>query len=98
MSLIGWSKTFEDYKPVDVLEGVRKTEKTFWCSLLSGIALLVAGGIMMTSSFQHGVAGLFLAIAGVVNIALVKIWAHIRLATYQTILELRMKNKEAQEG
>jgi hypothetical protein len=98
MSIIGWSKKFEDYKPVDVLAGVRKTENTFWCSLLSGIALLVAGAMMMRSSFQYSTAGFFLAVAGVINITLVKIWAHIRLATYQIILELRLKEKTAQQG
>jgi hypothetical protein len=38
--------------------------------------------------------GLFLALGGVVDIALVKVWAHIRLATYQVIMELQLRDKK----
>ena len=39
--------------------------------------------------------GMFLALGGAIDIALVKLWAHIRLATYQIILELRLRDGNA---
>ncbi len=96
MSLIGWSKKFENYEAVDVPSRVKKTERIYWCSMLGAVAILIAGVLMLYSN--HSNFGLFLALGGAVDIALIKLWAHIRLATYQIILELRMRDKEAQEG
>jgi cytochrome b subunit of formate dehydrogenase len=92
MSLIGWSKKFEQYQALtDVPERVRKTEAVYWCSLIAAVLIMVAGIIMMFSS--NSLFGLFLAIVGTIDIALVKIWAHIRLATYQIIMELQARDK-----
>ena len=94
MSLMGWSRKFEAYQAVtDVPARVRKTEAWYWCSLAVGILLLLAGVGMMQQSPQ-ALVGLFLAICGVVDIALVKVWAHIRLATYQIIMELQLRDKK----
>lgn len=93
MSLIGWSRKFEQYKPItDVPERVRKTEIWYWCSFVMGIVILVTGVVMMQHPAQSTV-GLFLAICGVVDIALIKLWAHIRLATYQIIMELQARDR-----
>ena len=92
MSLIGWSKKFEQYQAItDVPERVRKTEAVYWCSLIAGVLIMVAGILMMLST--NSLFGLFLALCGVIDIALVKIWAHIRLATYQIIRELQARDK-----
>ena len=89
MSLPGWSKQFENYQAIaDVPERVRKTEIWYWCSLAAAVLIMMSGIIMMFTS--QPLFGLFLAVSGVVDIALVKLWAHIRLATYQIILELRL--------
>ena len=94
MSLIGWSRKFEQYKPItDVTERVRKTEICYWCYLAAGIIILVVGIVMMRYDAQSMV-GLFLALSGVVDIALIKLWAHIRLATYQIIMELQSRDKK----
>jgi hypothetical protein len=96
MSFIGWSKKFEAYEKVDVPARVKKTETMYWCALTGAIAVMVAGIIMMgTSRSQFGV---FLALGGAIDIALVKLWAHIRLATYQIILELRLRDEDAHSG
>jgi cytochrome b subunit of formate dehydrogenase len=92
MSLIGWSKKFEQYQAItDVPERVRKTEAVYWCSLIAGVLILVAGILMMLSA--NSLFGLFLALCGAFDIALVKIWAHIRIATYQIIMELQSRDK-----
>jgi hypothetical protein len=96
MSLIGWSKKFEEYERVDVTARVKKTEQMYWCALVGAICIMVAGIFMMGTSPSP--FGVFLAIGGAIDIALVKLWAHIRLATYQIILELRLRDKEAQQG
>jgi hypothetical protein len=93
MKLTGWSRGFENYQAItDVPARVRKTETWYWCSFAVGVALLLAGLGLMTQS-ATAIAGLFLAVCGVVDIALVKLWAHIRLATYQIILEIQAREK-----
>jgi hypothetical protein len=90
MSLIGWARQFEnDHAITDVPERVRKTEIRYWCSLAAAVLCLSVGIALMATS--QSLFGLFLAVSGVVNIALVKLWAHIRLATYQIILELQAR-------
>ena len=90
MSLRGWSKRFENYQAVDnVPERVRKTEIWYWCSIAAAVLCMTVGIALMATS--QSLFGLFLAVSGVVNIALVKLWAHIRLATYQIILELQAR-------
>ena len=90
MSLIGWSKKFENYQVIgDVPEQVRRTEVWYWCSIAAAALVMIAGVIVMARS--QSPFGLFMALSGAVDIALVKLWAHIRLATYQIILELQAR-------
>jgi len=97
MSLTGWSKSFENYQAVaDVPERVRKTEQWYWCSLVAALLILLAGIAMMNAT--QSLFGLFMAISGVADIALVKLWAHIRLATYQIILELQARDNPSSMG
>lgn len=94
MSLIGWSRKFEQYQAItDVPAQVRKTEIWYWCSFTVGIALLLAGVGMMSKSSQS-LVGLLLALCGVVDIAVIKLWAHIRMATYQIIMEMQLRQKK----
>ncbi len=93
MSLVGWSRKFEHYQPAtDVPERVRKTEVCYWRWLAVGILVLLAGIGMLAKCGQSQV-GLLLAVSGIVDIALIKLWAHIRLATYQIIMELQVRDK-----
>jgi len=93
MSLIGWSRKFEQYQAItDVPARVRKTELCYWCSLVAAVLIMLAGISMMLSS--QSLLGLFLALGGAIDIALVKLWAHIRLATYQIIMELQLRDKK----
>lgn len=94
MTLFGWSGKFEKYRPVtNVPERVRRTEVWYWCSLAAGTILMLVG-IVLFSRDDRSAMGLFLALCGVAQIAIVKIWAHIRLATYQVILELQARDRK----
>ena len=93
MTVFGWSRRFAQYRPVtDVPERVRRTEVWYWCSLAAGTVLMMAGVVLFTRD-DRSAMGLFLAMCGVAQIAIVKIWAHIRLATYQIILELQARDR-----
>ncbi|MFH0909498.1 MAG: hypothetical protein V1929_12130 [bacterium] len=93
MRLMGWSKEVESYHAIqDVPARVRKTEIAYWCFLFMGVAILVQGLFMMHRD-THAPWGLFLALSGIVQIALIKLWVHIRLAMYQIILEMREMRK-----
>ena len=93
MSLIGWARRFEHYQAIaDVPERVRKTEVMYWWFLGAAVAVMLAGLALMASSRPW--FGLFLAISGAVDIALIKLWAHIRLATYQIIMELQARERK----
>lgn len=94
MSLIGWASKFENYQLIrDVPERVRKTEVMYWWCLGAAVVMMLAGLAMMCSACGSSL-GLFLAIGGAVDIALIKIWAHIRLATYQIIMELQARDRK----
>jgi hypothetical protein len=94
MSLTGWSQKFEPYRAIDnVPERVRTTEAWYWCGLAFSIILLVIG-IGMMLAFPQSPFGLFLGVCGAVDIALMKLWAHIRIATYQIIMELQLRDKK----
>lgn len=94
MRLIGWAKSFEHYQAIaDVPEQVRKVEKRYWFSLCVSVVIMVAGiGMMMQSDRSNW--GLFFAMTGCINIALIKIWAHIRLAFYQMLLEVQARERK----
>jgi hypothetical protein len=63
-------------------------------------ALITGGGaaMMMTTPNPRVIAlGLFLAITGMVNVVLMKIWAHIKLSMLRVVWELQ-KEREAHSG
>lgn len=94
MALVGWSQKFESYQAItDVPARVQKLEIRYWCWLAFSIVLLLIGVGVMAACPQSPF-GLFLAVGGVVDIALIKLWAHIRLATYQVIMEMQLREKK----
>lgn len=94
MSLVGWATKFENYQVIrDVPERVRKTEVMYWWCLGAAVVMMLAGLAVMCSACCSPF-GLFLAIGGAMDIALIKIWAHIRLATYQIIMELQARDRK----
>ncbi len=88
MKLFNWAATFEEQKTCeDILGRVRKTEVMYWIYLILLVAVTLGGlNALANSDDTKGMLfGLFLALVGVINIALIKLWAHIRLVMYYTI-------------
>ena len=88
--MFGWSKLFEEGKVYDDIPNrVRKTEIYYWVFIIPSILLIIAGWVVMMSAPPSDVrsmlVGLFLAIVGIVNVAVMKIWAHVRLCLYMMI-------------
>jgi hypothetical protein len=88
---------FED-EPIiqDIPERVSKIERIYWKWIVVMGAIMGAGvAIMLVSGTNKGIAvGLFLAITGMVNVVLMKLWAHIKLSTCRMIWELQNQMKE----
>ena len=88
-----WHKAFEENKTIeDIPDKVKKLESSFWIWLgISSLITILGILIMMVS--QQSNFGLFFAIVGVVNIALIKIWAHIWLSTYRILWDIHQSKK-----
>lgn len=108
MRIFNWAKIFEESPTCeDVLKRVRKTEIAYWIYMVILIIFTLGGLSLITEAgdneFKAMVWGLFIAITGVIQIALIKIWAHIRLTTYWLIwdrnnkLEAELKQSQAMD-
>ena len=70
----------------DILKKVRKTEILYWVFLAISVCIAIWGYNILNNApednlKQHAI-GLLWAIVGIVNVAVIKLWAHIRLTTY----------------
>jgi len=90
MRFFNWAKAFKEQPTCeDILKKVRKTEITYWIFIVLFV-LMTIGGINIIAEAPEGdlkehVMGLFLALFGIIQITLMKIWAHIRLTTLYLI-------------
>ena len=59
-------------------------------------AAFVAGGaaLMMATSNQRLIAfGIFLALTGIINIAVTKIWIHVKMSMFRVVFELQKQHQ-----
>ncbi len=102
MTLVGWSKAFEDHKTFgDIPARVRKVEIIYWIGILFSLGLTALGIVVMLSApsgaLKQMVLGLFLALDGAISWAVIKVWVHVRLAMYWVIWDAQKRqNKETQ--
>jgi hypothetical protein len=92
MRLFNWAETFEKTPTCDnILKKVRRTEVLYWIYMILSVGVTLWGLDIIRNapedSIKEHAMGLFLALAGIVYVAIVKIWAHIRLHTYFLIWE-----------
>ncbi len=87
-----WSeKLIAKWQDRDVPSQIDELQRVYkkWivvCALITGGGT----GLMMTTPNPRAIAlGLFLAITGVVNIVLMKTWAHIKLSMLRVVWELQ---------
>jgi predicted membrane channel-forming protein YqfA (hemolysin III family) len=108
MRIFNWAEAFKETPTCDdILKRVRKVEIQYWIYLVISVLIAIAGINMMMeasdSDLKEVAMGLFLAIAGIIQIALIKLWAHIKLTTYFIIwdrnntIEAEIKKSELQD-
>ncbi len=94
----GWKELFDEEKEVVNIDGkVTELEKEYkrWDWLNTGLIFLGFGIILCSLGISRVIqnvllgSGIIVAITGLINIAVLKIWMHIRISVYQLILELR---------
>ena len=108
MRFFNWAETFKETpKYEDILSKVTKTEIAYWIWLIISIGIALMGLAIIiaapTSNLKLHFIGLLLAIDGCINVALIKIWVHIRLSMYRIIwdsknrIEGEIKKLEAED-
>ena len=108
MRYFNWAKNFEETPTCDdVLKGVRKTEKTYWIYAVICVLVVLHGISTMAEAAEDDIKeiamGLFIAIAGFIYIAIIKLWVNIKLTMYFIIwdrnntLEAEIKKSELQD-
>ena len=90
MRFFNWAKAFKEQPTCeDVLKKVRKTEITYWIWLVMFVVVTIGGLNTIAKApeddLKEHVMGLFLSLFGIIQITLMKIWAHIRLTTLYLI-------------
>ena len=98
MKLFNWAARFEEQKTCeDILGRVRKTEIIYWIYMAVLVVLTLCGIDLLKNSdgTREMLFGLFLALVGVINIVLIKLWAHVRLVMYYIIWD-RQNRLEAE--
>jgi len=90
MRFFNWAEGFKEQPTCeDILKKVRKIEIVYWVFIVL-LVLVAMSGVNIIIEAPEGdlkqhVMGLFLALLGVSQITLMKIWAHIKLSMYFTI-------------
>ena len=108
MRFYNWAKNFEEMPTCDdVLKGVRKTERTYWLYAVICVLVVLYGISTMAEAAEDDIKeiamGLFIAIAGFIYIAIIKLWVNIKLTMYFIIwdrnntLEAEIKKSELQD-
>ena len=94
MILVNWAEAFEEHKTFDDIEKkVRKIQIQYLIYLLIAVAIGLAG-LQYIAQAPEGdtkklAYGICLVVAGIVQVAVVKLWAHMKLITYFMIWERR---------
>ena len=92
MAEVRWSEQlFAMWQQDDIAGQIDELQRVYkkWiprCAILTACG----GGLMCATSYPTAIAlGLLVAISGVLTIALMKTWAHIKLSMFRVIWELR---------
>jgi len=94
MLLVNWAEAFEEPKTFDDIEKeVHSTAIQYWICLLIAIAIVVAGLLYIAKALEGDMIkiawGICMVFAGIVQVAIVKLWAHMKIITYFMIWERR---------
>lgn len=108
MRFFNWAEAFKETPTCDdILARVRRTEITYWIFLVISVLIVIGGATAIREATEGDIKehawGLFVAIVGIVNVAVMKLWAHIRLTTYfiiwdrQNRIEAEIKKLESHD-
>ena len=108
LKFVNWAQAFKETPTCDdILKRVRTVEIYYWIFLVLSCIVAVWGIMIMilvpANNIKALLLGLFLAIDGSIQIALIKIWAHIKLSMFrimwdsQNRLEAEMNKMEAKD-
>jgi hypothetical protein len=95
-----WFEVISTCKTIDDIKiALEKHRRTFRKWFIVSICMVSSGaGIMSsTSNTKTMMFGLLIAIAGILNTVLMKLWAHTKLSMFQILYEMK-KDKEDQAG
>ena len=100
MRIFNWAQIFKDTPTLeDILKKVRKVEITYWIYVLI-FAVICINGIGTLSeapedNTKQQIEGAFWALFGMINIAVIKIWAYSKINMYFTIWD---RNNKIESG
>jgi len=109
MRFFNWAEAFKETPTYDanIPDKVRNLETGYWIWMLLSVIFLILGIAIVIGAPANNLKllliGLFLALDGCINVAIIKIWAHIRLAFYWNIwdrqnrIESEIKKLEAED-
>jgi hypothetical protein len=100
MRLFNWAETFRDTRTLeDIPALVQKLETQYWLWMAFSILVFLFGFAILvfapSGDIKSQLIGLFIAVDGGFYWAVIKIWVHIRLATYRVIWD--SQNRAAEE-
>ena len=108
LKFVNWAQAFKETPTCDdILKRVRKTEITYWVFQVICVIITLAGFNIVSNTpvgnMKKLAIGILLLLIGTTHIAVMKIWAHIKLTMYFIIwdrenrLEAEMKKMEAKD-
>lgn len=94
--LFGWRDYFEKQDIKDIPNKISKIEKIYWIWIGISTLILIWGVLMMVNSQRMNLMclGLFLAMVGLVNISVLKLWVHIKWSMYQILWNIKGHDKK----
>jgi hypothetical protein len=96
MSQSKWSERilaqWESVAVTEYIDGVQQLYKKW---MVVCVAIVTGGAAMIAASSNPRLIafGLFLAMAGIINIAVTKLWVHMKLSMIRIIYELQKKHQ-----
>ena len=92
MRFFNWAQAFKETPTCDdILKRVRKTEVIYWIFQIVSVIIVISGVNLIQNAPENNIKehtwGLFIAIVGIIQIAVIKLWAQIRLTMFFTIWE-----------
>ena len=108
MRFFNWAESFKEQPTCeDILKKIQKIEIIYWISLLLAVFISVLGLLIMlltpANNLKALFLGLFLGTNGLIQIAMVEIWVHIKLSMYRIIwdsnnrIEAEIRKSEAED-